>query len=169
MAREWTETKEKTLRRLLKERLALSVADPTHDIQFGRNLIEGQDAEDFVEKALLKGEIKRDFRAGETGNLFVEHISRGKPSGIDTTESDYYIFVLSDNEFNNEVFVGIHTDRLRRLLERISWEVNGGDNNTSKGKLLPLTKLIKPIKPIETSRKERPRVGKRKKESPIPF
>lgn len=142
----WTEAKERRLRALMAERLSLSVADPSHDIQFARNLIEGHDGEQLIKDALLKGEVKRDYRAGETGNVFVEHISRGKPSGISTTESDYWIFCLSCSEFNDEVFIGISTDRLKRLLDSIKWEVNGGDNNSSKGKLVPLTKLIKPIK-----------------------
>lgn len=142
----WTETKEKRLRQLMKERLALSVADPTHDIQFARNLIEGQDAENLVEHALLKGEVKRDYRAGETGNVFVEHMSRQKPSGLATSESDFWIFVLSGEGYDGEVFIGIHKDRLQAIADKKTWITNGGDNNTSKGKLIPITKIVKPVK-----------------------
>src|SRR4051812_1030618 len=97
----WTPQKEKKLRELMQERLALSVADPSHDITFARNLIEGHDGENLISEALLKAEIKRDYRAGETGNVFVEFESRGKPSGIETTEADYHIFLLSDEVFKD--------------------------------------------------------------------
>ena len=141
----WSDEKEETLRALIKERLSLSVADKSHDIKFAQNLIEGHEAEDFVEYVLAKGEVKRDYGVGKTGNIFIEHLSRGKPSGIATTASDYFIYVLDGEGYDAEVFVGIKTTRLQRLLDNIKWTVNGGDNKTSKGKLLRLTKLVSKI------------------------
>ena len=41
---------------------------------------------------LLEGkgvEVKSDFMAQRTGNVFVEYRSRGKLSGISTTEAEY--------------------------------------------------------------------------------
>ena len=37
-------------------------------------------------------EVKDDTRTKETGNIVVEHESWGKPSGITTTEADYWVF-----------------------------------------------------------------------------
>lgn len=143
MPKKWTPAKEAKLRELLKEKVALSVPDSSHDITFGRNLIEGHDGEKLIEEALLKAEIKRDYRAGETGNVYIEFESRGKPSGISTTKADYHIFLLSDESFKDEVFIGIATERLKRIADSIQWVTRGGDNNTSKGKLVKLARLIK--------------------------
>ena len=41
-----------------------------------------------------KIEVKRDLKALNTGNVFVEYMSRGKPSGLSTTEADWYCFNL---------------------------------------------------------------------------
>lgn len=142
MPNDWTDKDDKELKRLLKKFRSLSLPDPSHDIKFGANLLEGKEAEQLVEQALLKGEVKRDYKAGETGNIFLEFESRGKPSGLNTSEADYWIFVLSDEQFQDEVFVGIKASRLQRISDSISWETRGGDGNTSKGKLIPLTKLI---------------------------
>lgn len=142
MANKWTPNKEKTLKRLLKEYRSLSLPDSSHDIQFVANLIEGKEGEALVSEALLKGEVKRDYGAGTTGNVFVEFQSRGKPSGIETSESDYYIFMLADDWYDSEVFIGIKTSRLKRIFNKITYSVNGGDGKSSKGKLIRLSKLI---------------------------
>lgn len=84
-----------------------------------------------------KIEVKRDFRALETKNIFVEYESRGKASGLATTESFYYCYFLSDFHC-----VFIKTDKLKELCRRFvktNRDVKGGDSNTSKGILLPIT------------------------------
>jgi len=83
-----------------------------------------------------KIEVKRDFRCLQTKNVFVEYESRGKSSGIATTEADYYCFWFSDIHC-----VIIKTDKLKehcRKLIGTNCDVLGGDNNTSKGVLLPI-------------------------------
>lgn len=88
-----------------------------------------------------KVEVKRDFRALVTGNTFVEYECRGKPSGISTTESDYYCFFISDTRF---IFVS--TSELKekcRVYLNTTRDTVGGDNNLSKGILLPLIDLLK--------------------------
>lgn len=87
-----------------------------------------------------KVEVKRDFKALNTGNIFVEYQSRGKLSGISTTQADYYCYFLSD-----EHFIMTTTNRMKRMC-RAYWDtnrnVNGGDSNTSKGILLPLKDFV---------------------------
>jgi hypothetical protein len=84
-------------------------------------------------------EVKYDLKALDTGNVYVEYFSRGKLSGISTSISDYYCFCFgdtfhliktSDLKERCRVLIGTNKDRL------------GGDNNTSKGILLPITKLF---------------------------
>lgn len=139
----WTDEDESLLRDLVKKRLATKQAFDGHDFKFICDMLDGEDGENVLVEALNKAEVKRDYKAGTTGNIFIEHKQGSKDSGITTTKADYWLFLLSDEVFNNEVFIGIKTDRLKRLLNNITWEVNGGDNNASKGKLLKLTKLIK--------------------------
>ena len=84
-------------------------------------------------------EVKHDLKALETKNVFVEYESRGKKSGISTSTADYYCFCFGDT------FHLIKTSDLKkrcRMLIGTNKDRLGGDNNTSKGILLPITKLF---------------------------
>ena len=73
-------------------------------------------------------------------NVFVEYESRGKKSGISITEADYYCFAF------DQTFVIIETEKLKTKCRKYLNTDNdklGGDNNTSKGILIPLNELIK--------------------------
>lgn len=113
-----------------------------HDIKFVSDLFDGEEAEKLVVEALKKAEIKRDYKAGTTKNIFVEYQQGTRESGISTSDADYWIFVLSCEEFDNDVFIGIKKDRLKHIVDSIKWSVNGGDNNASKGKLVKLSQLL---------------------------
>ena len=88
-------------------------------------------------------EIKYDKKALETGNIFVEYESRNKASGISISESDYYCYILSykDDTTYHIIPTSILKNRCRYYLET-NRDVVGGDNNTSKGILLPINKLM---------------------------
>ncbi len=86
-----------------------------------------------------KIEVKYDLKALETNNVFVEYESRNQKSGISKSESDYYCFAFGDNlhiiptkKLKDKCRKYIGTDR----------DVLGGDNNTSKGILLPIKELL---------------------------
>ena len=86
-----------------------------------------------------KIEVKTDFQAMKTGNIFVEYSSRGFKSGIATTQADYYCFIIS-----NEVMILIETEHLKTICRRYintGRDIVGGDMNTSKGLLIPLQDL----------------------------
>lgn len=86
-----------------------------------------------------KVEVKTDYRALQTGNVFIEYSSRGADSGILTTESDYYCICI------NGTYTLISTERLRTKYKRLrntSRDVSGGDSNTSRGVLLPIVDLF---------------------------
>lgn len=88
-----------------------------------------------------KVEVKRDFQATKTGNIFVEYHSRNKPSGISTTEAEYYCYWLDEDL---AVFIGI--DNLKTLCRQYygtERNIRGGDMNTSRGILLPVEALVK--------------------------
>ena len=108
---------------------------------FKYDLEVGQAAEKEVGDMLAnqKIEVKLDKRAVETGNIYVEYESRGKPSGVSRSEAEHYCFVVG------KLKLFIPTDRLKELIEPLKgtkYDKRGGDNNTSKGVLLKLTTLV---------------------------
>lgn len=119
-----------------------------HSNDFKYDLKVGQQFENELEDVLnnKKLEVKTDFRALETGNIFVEYQSRGKPSGLQTSQSDYYVFILS-----KDYFIFISTDVLKGVLREVYNErgyVMGGDSNTSRGVLVPVKRLIELVRPL---------------------
>ena len=80
----------------------------------------------------------------ETRNVFIEFHSRDKLSGIATTESKWWstnFYYKGELEFN----ITLLTEKLRKMVkEKNKYRiVEGGDNNTSKGFLVPIEDLIK--------------------------
>lgn len=112
-----------------------------HNNDFKYDLEVGQLKESELGDMLSnsKIEVKYDLRAKETGNVFVEYESRGKPSGISTTQSDFYCFAIAHS------FVLISLSELKTRCRKYigtGRDVVGGDSDTSKGILLPIKDLI---------------------------
>ena len=102
----------------------------------------------------VKIEIKEDFIGERTGNVGLEYECRDKPSGIQTTMADYYIYKLHTRDHGIQ-FVMHKVSTIKKMIEdklyfRI---VNGGDEGSnsmnylfkydvfvSTGKILPLDK-----------------------------
>lgn len=86
-----------------------------------------------------KLEVKYDMMAAETGNIYVEYNSRGKDSGITTTEATHWAFVIE----GIETVVIIETKRLKVLCRKY-WNrrFKGGDNDSSLGILIPLSEIF---------------------------
>jgi hypothetical protein len=113
-----------------------------NDFKF--DLMVGQTYENQLSELLQqKIEVKRDFKCLETGNIFVEYESRGKRSGIATSEAEWWCYWLSESHF-----VMIKKYELKKLCRKYigtKRDVNGGDSNTSKGILLPIQEFINKI------------------------
>jgi hypothetical protein len=112
----------------------------THDLNFGEL------AEDWVKNIFSNGckvEVKSDTMAHITGNVFIEFESRGKPSGIATTDADYWVYKI--NEINFAIIFDVIRlkEKLRYFYINNMYIKNGGDNNTSKGFLIPIIELLK--------------------------
>jgi hypothetical protein len=80
----------------------------------------------------VKIEVKEDFVGETTGNVGLEFECRGKPSGIQTTEADYYIYKLHTRSHTIQ-FVLHDTGVIKQMIEdklyfRI---VNGGDEGSN--------------------------------------
>lgn len=100
------------------------------------NEVEGELGLVFNNKRI---EVKSDKRAHKTLQVFVEYKSRGKPSGLSTTQADYYCFEIQG------VFVLITVARLKLICRpylNTNKDVCGGDCNTSQGVLLPTYALF---------------------------
>ena len=78
-----------------------------------------------------------------TGNIAIEFESYGKPSGINSTESDYWFhnLCIGSDTFCTLVF---DTKSLKRIINNLDYKkvVNGGDHNASKMYLLNIQKLF---------------------------
>jgi hypothetical protein len=114
----------------------------THDLNFGEK------AEDWINELFSNGkhiEVKNDRLIHKTGNLFIEYESRNKPSGLAITTAEYWIYRLS--ELDSAII--FPTKALKQVCRVYYKEKlylkNGGDNNSSKGFLIPLTKLLNDI------------------------
>lgn len=110
---------------------------------FKYDLKLGQIAEKWLAELLQSQriEVKRDFKASQTGKVFVEFFSRGKPSGIDKTEAEFWAFII-----DGETVVILPTQKLKQLVEEAKEKgrvVAGGDANTSQGALIKLERLVK--------------------------
>jgi hypothetical protein len=81
----------------------------------------------------------------KTGNLFIEYESRDKPSGLATTTADYWIYRMSELDSSLIFPTKALKDVCRIYFKQSIFLKNGGDNNTSKGFLIPLTRLLNDI------------------------
>ena len=110
---------------------------------FRWDLEVGQIAERWLGDILSNNtiEVKRDFVASRTGNVFVEFSCRGKPRGIATTLATHWAFVLDD-----ETVVLLPVKKLLALAFEAEEQGNvvyGGDDNLSVGALIELERLVK--------------------------
>ena len=83
-------------------------------------------------------EVKYDRKTRQTGNVYIEYESRNKPSGIRTTQADYWTYFVHDDECFT-----ISVDRLKEKITKLKpRRVPGGDSNTSMGFLVKLKDSI---------------------------
>ena len=107
-------------------------------------------------------EVKFDFGTHWSGNFYIEYESRGKPSGIITTEAKYWCLIaasknasksrIASGDFTGEDIMYsliISTNRLRLICERFHHrkDVKGGDSNTSLGYLVKAVALLQSLEP----------------------
>lgn len=73
-------------------------------------------------------EIKEDFTCARTGNVGVEFSCRGKPSGIEVSQADLYLYKVHTSSGRQELYI-IKTEKLKQMIEdrKFFRVVNGGD------------------------------------------
>tara|TARA_R100000329_G_scaffold36090_1_gene33915 strand:- start:4767 stop:5189 length:423 start_codon:yes stop_codon:yes gene_type:complete len=114
--------------------------------KFDLDLQYGQVREDIVSEMLQNKKIEVKSERGmwmDTGNICIEYQCYGRPSGITTTEADYWFHNLCINEdiFATLVF---KVDNLKKIIDNLDSKrsVSGGDHNASRMWLLNIQKLF---------------------------
>jgi hypothetical protein len=113
-----------------------------HDLNFGEK------AEEWINELFSNGkllEVKNDRMIHKTGNLFIEYESRDKPSGLATTTADYWIYRMSELDSSLILPTKALKEVCRVYFQQNIFIKKGGDNNTSKGFLIPLKRLLNDI------------------------
>ena len=112
------------------------------DLEYGQ--IFEQKIAAIFQNSKIEVKTERD-KWNSTGNIVIEFESRGKPSGIATTEADYWFHNLALGE--DIVMTLVFPTKILRnyIIQTMPRIVSGGDNNTSRLYLLNLQSLVKMI------------------------
>jgi hypothetical protein len=79
-----------------------------------------------------KFEVKEDFTCKKTGNVGLEFECRGKPSGIQTSEADYYIYKIHTKDDGIHFYLFKTTTLKNMIMEKDYFRiVNGGDEGSN--------------------------------------
>lgn len=102
----------------------------------------GESSETWLKEIFEDGkkiEVKTDLMADKTKNIYIEIYSRGKKSGLSTTQAEYWIFKLTNVSI---IISTINLKEIVRHCHRINGYKKGGDNDTSLGVLVPINLLF---------------------------
>jgi|TARA_R110002167_G_scaffold135170_2_gene321526 hypothetical protein len=118
-----------------------------YNSDFKYDLKIGNDGERIVDEIFSnkKLEVKRDSWVGRSGNIAIEFKSRNKPSGIVTTQADYWVFIFS-REYKDKVILIVETQRLKEVAReyaKLGSIKEMGDDNTSMAVLIPIKEISK--------------------------
>lgn len=120
-----------------------------NDKRFDLDLAYGQVFEKKVADILgnSKIEVKTEKDKWKTtGNIVIEYESRGKPSGIITTDADYWLHNLAMGDDIVLSFLTRVSTLRKYIAQHNPRSVRGGDDMTSKLYLIKLTDLVTLIK-----------------------
>ena len=114
--------------------------------KFDIDLEYGTIKEDKISDMLTNKKIEVKSERGmwmKTGNICIEYESYGKPSGIITTEADFWFhnLCIEDNIFCTFIF---DVPKLKQLIDKLDFKksVSGGDHNASRMWLVNIQKLF---------------------------
>ncbi len=100
---------------------------------------------DFILDDDIKIEVKSDCLSGQTGNLCIEFENRKKPSGIEKTTADFWIYFVrySYTDKNDFDVYKIPTKKIKKRCKKYGRIVSGGDGGNSKMFLINKSKFKK--------------------------
>ena len=106
------------------------------DYRFDLNLLEGKLSENKWAGILETVEIKKDYRAWDTGNIAVEYASYGNPSGIAKTEAKFVAYILVDQDQDDRIVFFIKTEILLAMCRKYKvskdlemWQIHENSTN----------------------------------------
>ena len=110
------------------------------DLQYGQ--LREQQVHDMFHNKKIEIKTERNWWK-KTGNIAIEYECNGKPSGIDKTESDFWIQILASGTDNYCKLI-FDVPRLKRLVEKYKPTHSKmiGDRNASRCVLIPLNELF---------------------------
>lgn len=128
----------------------MSGYQPHFDIDYRRGLVGEHLVGSFLES--LAGsliEVKTDYRAHETGNVYVEGWQQNVAgdwyrSGINVSTADFYVFAGP----NADGFIAIRKERLMELAmaaPRAEILVNNRNTRATKGRIVKVAEIIEVI------------------------
>jgi hypothetical protein len=116
-----------------------------NDKRFDLDLAYGKVFEQKVAEILGQSKIEVKTEKDKwktTGNIVIEYESRNKPSGIVTTDADYWLHNLAMGDDIILSFL-VKVSTLRKYIAKHNpRSVRGGDDMTSKLYLIKLTDLV---------------------------
>ena len=114
--------------------------------KFDLDLEYGQIREDKIADMLNNKKLEVKSERGmwmKTGNICIEYESYGKPSGIITTEADFWFhnLCIDDDIFCTFIF---DVPKLKQLIDKLDFKksVSGGDHKASRMWLVNIKKLF---------------------------
>ena len=114
--------------------------------KFDIDLEYGTIKEDKIADMLTNKKIEVKSERGmwmKTGIICIEYQCYGKPSGITTTEADFWFhnLCIEDNIFCTFIF---DVPKLKQLIDKLDFKksVSGGDHNASRMWLVNIQKLF---------------------------
>ena len=109
-----------------------------HDTySFSPPLYKGWDVATTYQDHTVKWEVKSDRMACRTGHVAIETQCNGVPSGITSTEADYYAYFVLQPTSEATLYM-IPTDHLRTMVTKDYRIVRGGDRYASEMVLVPI-------------------------------
>ena len=135
------------LSHLMKQLMHVTIMKKNKDYtnKFDIDLAKGIQMEETL-KEFFEGkriEVKSERHIWETtGNHFVEYECRGKPSGIAVTEAEYWALMLVREDETIVIVYIVPIERMKALARKY-WKNKtiGGDDNLSKGILVPISEI----------------------------
>jgi hypothetical protein len=110
------------------------------DLKYGQ-IREDQISAMFKDKK-IEVKTERDWWY-KTGNIALEYECNNKPSGINATQSDYWIQILAKGDDNHCMLV-FEVSKLKEIVNKYKEKYTRmvGDRNASKCVILPIKKLF---------------------------
>ena len=118
------------------------IANKKFDIDLKYGQLREKQIHDIFSNKKIEVKTERDWWY-KTGNIALEYECHGKPSGINATESDYWIQILAKGNKNHCMLV-FEVSELKKIVKKYKDQYTRmvGEGNRAKCVILPIKKLF---------------------------